>query len=131
MPERPAPSAKPVPVKLLFKPGFRALIVDAPPGYVEQFPSDAHIDRSPGGGEYDFIQMFARDKATLLAEAARLREQLSKPGGILWFCYPKGKTLPTDLNRDVARLSLRPLGLEVVSQVAIDDTWSALRARLV
>ena len=45
--------------------------------------------------------------------------------------HPKGKALPTDLNRDIVRVTLEPLGLEVVSQVAIDETWSALRAKIV
>jgi hypothetical protein len=49
----------------------------------------------------------------------------------VWISYPKGKALQTDLNRDIVRVTLVPLGLEVVSQVAIDETWSALRAKSV
>ena len=41
------------------------------------------------------------------------------------------KALPTDLNRDIVRVTLEPLGLETVIQVAIDETWSALRAKVV
>ena len=45
--------------------------------------------------------------------------------------YPKGKSIKSDLNRDVVRLVLQEVGLETVSQVAIDEVWSALRAKLV
>jgi hypothetical protein len=41
--------------------------------------------------------------------------------------YPKGKALGTDLNRDIAAALLHAFGLEGIFQVAIDDTWSALR----
>ena len=36
-----------------------------------------------------------------------------------------------DLNRDIVRVALQDAGLETVSQVSIDDTWSALRAKAV
>jgi hypothetical protein len=54
-----------------------------------------------------------------------------KPGGIVWVFYPKGKVLPTELNRDILRVALDEVGLEVVAQVAIDAVWSALRAKVV
>jgi len=36
---------------------------------------------------------------------------------------------PTDISRDVGWEILRGAGFDPVSQVAIDDTWSALRFR--
>lgn len=50
---------------------------------------------------------------------------------MLWVSYPKGEAIPTDLNRYIVRTTHDGVGLEVVSQVAIDDTWSALRAKVV
>lgn len=52
-------------------------------------------------------------------------------GGLLWLCYPKGTAkIKTDLNRDVLRETVAARhGLEGVSLVAIDDTWSAMRFR--
>ena len=40
------------------------------------------------------------------------------PGGMVWISYPKGKSLETDLNRDVLREELSALGLEAVRQIA-------------
>jgi hypothetical protein len=130
MAERPAPSTKPVLQKLLLKPGARVLVLNAPPGYIDQFPSDSQLDTEPADGAYDFIQLFATRRDELPALGPRLRQAL-KSGGLLWVAYPKGKALPTDLNRDVVRTTLAEVGLEVVTQVAIDDTWSALRAKVV
>jgi hypothetical protein len=49
---------------------------------------------------------------------------------MLWICYPKrsAKT-PSDLSRDAVREAMRGHGWHAVSQVSIDDTWSALRFR--
>jgi hypothetical protein len=127
---RPAPSSKPVVQKLLLKPGSRALVLNAPDDYLEQFPKDVQVIQALGRGQFDFIQLFAAQRAELVATGPRLRAAL-KPGGVLWLSYPKGKVLPTDLNRDVVRLAADEVGLEVVSQVAIDDVWSALRAKVV
>jgi hypothetical protein len=130
MAERSAPSTKPVSQKLLLKPGSRALVLNAPAGYLEQFPQDVQIEEQLGDRPYDFIQLFATHKVDLVALAPKLRAA-AKPNGLVWISYPKSKALQTDLNRDIVRVTLVPLGLEVVSQVAIDETWSALRAKSV
>jgi hypothetical protein len=64
----------------------------------------------------------------LLRDGPAWRQAL-KPNGLLWVSYPKGKAMPTDLNRDVVRVTVQQVGLDTVSQVAIDDTWSALRLK--
>jgi hypothetical protein len=43
--------------------------------------------------------------------------------------YPKAGKLGTDLNRDVLAALLAGQGVQPVRQVAIDETWSALRFR--
>lgn len=128
MAERPAPSTKPILQKLLLKPGSRVLVLNAPGGYADQFPPDSPVEQRLANGEYDFIQLFAARRDELLTLGPKLRQAL-RPGGLLWVAYPKGKALPTDLNRDVVRATLAEVGLEVVTQVAIDETWSALRAK--
>jgi hypothetical protein len=130
MAERPAPSTRPVLQKLLLRPGSRVLLLNAPPGYADQFPPDAQVDTQLAEGAYDFLQLFATRGDELRTFGPTPRQAL-KPGGLLWVAYPKGKALPTDLNRDVVRTTLAEVGLEVVTQVAIDDTWSALRAKVV
>jgi hypothetical protein len=128
MAERSAPSTRPVVQKLLLKPGSRALVLSPPAGYLGQFPPDMTLEQQLGEGAYDFIQLFSTRRDELLTLGPRLRQAL-RPGGVLWVSYPKGKALPTDLNRDIVRTTLGGVGLEVVTQVAIDDTWSALRAK--
>lgn len=51
--------------------------------------------------------------------------------GKLWMAYPKGasKKLSSDINRDRGWDTVEATGFRRVSQVAIDDDWSALRFR--
>jgi len=51
-----------------------------------------------------------------------------KDGGLLWIAYPKKSSgVSTDLTRDVGWKVIEDAGWGGVAQVAIDDTWSALR----
>ena len=114
--------------KLYLRPGYRAIILNAPDAYqtvIADIPATVALaDKLEG--EFDFIQVFVVQRADLEAAAPSLAAAL-KPGGLLWVTYPKAKALGTDLNRDKVRTSLQPAGLRPVAQVAIDETWSALR----
>ncbi len=117
--------------KLLIKPGYRVLILNAPEGYVERIsplPEDAALAEE-GSGPCDFVQLFCKDKAsvdTLAPEAIAA----VKPGGVLWLCYPKrGPKVQTDINRDTGWEAVVRAGWGPVMQIAIDDVWSALRFR--
>ena len=48
---------------------------------------------------------------------------------LAWIAYPKAGKLGTDLNRDILAALLTERGVQPVRQVAIDETWSALRFR--
>ncbi len=48
---------------------------------------------------------------------------------LAWVAYPKAGKLGTDLNRDILAALLTAEGVQPVRQVAIDETWSALRFR--
>jgi hypothetical protein len=85
-------STKPVLKKLLLKPGSRALVLNAPAGYLDQFPKDAEVEQQLGDGRYDFIQLFATRKDELISLAPKLRAA-GKPNGLVWISYPKGKAL--------------------------------------
>ena len=61
--------------------------------------------------------------------AARDAAKSVKADGLIWVAYPKGGALETDLNRDVLREVLAKHGLQGVSLVALDETWSATRFR--
>ncbi len=41
-----------------------------------------------------------------------------------------GEKAGTELNRDILWQRVKPLGLEGVALVAIDETWSAMRFRI-
>ncbi len=127
MAERPAASDKPILQKLLLKSGQRAAVLNAPPSY------QATVQQIPDGqqkldGTFDFIHVFATQREELLHDGPKWRAALAS-NGLLWVSYPKGKTVRTDLNRDVVRVTLHEVGLETVTQVSIDEVWSALRAK--
>jgi hypothetical protein len=114
--------------KLLLKPGMRALVVNAPQAYLDLLPEDITVERD-GKGPFDFVHLFATKRQELQSEGPSLRAAM-KPNGLLWVSYPKGKAIPTDLNRDIVAKTLNEVGLQAVTQVAIDETWSALRAKI-
>lgn len=126
-------SEKTVAQKLGLKPGKTLL--------VRQQPDDvaALIGALPAGAQLvsaetkpcALILLFAEDKAALvkgLSDCKRLLE----PGGALWVAYIKGtSTRKTDINRNSIRDYVATIGLDTVSQIAIDDDWSALRLKVV
>ena len=66
-------------------------------------------------------------------DAASVREEFATNGtallgsGNLWVLYPKGNK--ADINRDSLWPILSEFGFRPISQVSVDDTWSALRFR--
>ena len=49
---------------------------------------------------------------------------------LFWACYPiGGGKIKSDLKREVVWEVLELIRLRAVSQVALDETWSALRGR--
>ena len=77
---------------------------------------------------------FALAFVTTLREVQRASEQLTARAGedaILWMVYPKAtsKKYACEFNRDSGWASLGQAGYEPVSQVAVDEDWSALRFR--
>jgi hypothetical protein len=70
--------------------------------------------------------VFADDEASLRRALADHGADLAEPD-MVWIAYPKGGA--SDLNRDklppiLGEVSMRPIG-----QIAVDETWSALRFR--
>jgi hypothetical protein len=66
----------------------------------------------------------------------QLLDELSSPAvsaalddRLTWVAYPKARQLGTDLSRDLLVAHLSSRGIQPVRQIAIDDTWSALRFR--
>jgi hypothetical protein len=118
----------PLAKKLRILPGTRVLILDAPDGFqraLDPLPAGATTTTSSDGA-YDVVLAFAADSAQLAAvrDAAIAA---TKPGSALWFAYPKKSTGKGDLQRESVWELVRPSGWGPVSQVALDETWSALR----
>ena len=52
------------------------------------------------------------------------------PTAIFWIAYPKlSSKLAADLSRDIIHALAPAHGLDTLSQIAIDDDWSALRSK--
>jgi hypothetical protein len=116
--------------KLRISPRARALALNPPPGYLESLGISAHA-APDGSGPYDFVQVFAKDSKeffTLVPLAAKAVTF----DGLFWLSYPKksGK-LASDLSRDIIWELMKAMdsGLRPVTQISIDETWSALRFR--
>jgi hypothetical protein len=108
-------AAVPLAAKLQLKPGMGLTVAGAP----DDAPA---VDAPPGD---DALLVYARDRAALDAAA----EQLAGARALTWVAYPKAGKLGTDLNRDRVREAVQAHGLDTVRQVALDDTWSALRLK--
>ncbi len=117
--------------KLRIPSGERILVLNAPKGYdevLQPLPGGAVVCKK-GKGPFAFVHVFAKDIADLERLAPRALDALEYDG-VCWMSYPKGtSTLKSDINRDRGWDVLRARGLRGVSQVSIDDTWSALRFR--
>lgn len=117
--------------KLQLKPSQRALILNAPEGYVESLgplpEGIARVDGPPG--TLDFVQLFVRDSAEL-ALFAPVALAAIKRDGIFWISYPKKSSgVVSDLTRDEGWAPITAAGLRPVTQIAVDETWSAVRWR--
>jgi predicted SnoaL-like aldol condensation-catalyzing enzyme len=121
------PTAK----KLKLKPGMRALVVAAPSGYLKSLaplPEDVVISEAMGG-THEFVQFFATRKSDIEKSSPKLLKTAA-PGALVWITYPKKTSgLDSDLSREAVWAAMEETGWRPVSQIAIDEVWSALRFR--
>ncbi len=111
--------------KLLVRPGSRVAVIGAPPTIDLVLPPGVHPSEH---GPADILLTYVRGRAALGPALAKATKRLAD-GGVLWVAYPKAGQLGTDLNRDILARALQAEGLEPVSQIAVDDVWSALRVK--
>jgi len=108
--------------KLRIVDGRRVRLIHAPDRHATML---GEVELSSGTAEV--VLLYSRNRAQLDRDAPAAIAAV-EDGGVLWVCYPKrsAKT-PSDLSRDVVRDGMAAHGRHPVSQVSIDDTWSALR----
>jgi hypothetical protein len=111
--------------KLLIKPGATVWSShDDRLSLVGPLPEGVSVAKKLGDATTAFV--FADDAAAIRSFLARNRDYLAKPEH-LWILYPKGNK--ADINRDTLWPIVGEYGLRPITQISVDDTWSALRFR--
>jgi len=108
------------------KPGQTIAVVARPAGIKMDLPDGVTGVADPG--DADVVVVFLLNQEALAALATPAVEA-ARADRLAWVAYPKGGQLGTDLNRDRLVSLMSDKGVQPVRQVAIDDTWSALRFR--
>ncbi|OWK45701.1 DUF3052 family protein [Fimbriiglobus ruber] len=120
---------KTVAQKLFIKSGMKVRVIAKPENFSEIFGShDAVIVSERSRELADLVLLFVRDREEM--EARLGKPQILQPEGALWLAYPKGTSkLKSDIHRDSIREYAASLGLETVSIISVDETWSCLRLK--
>jgi hypothetical protein len=105
--------------KLQLKDGETVRLVNA--------PKELDLGLATGSGA-DAVLVFVRNQAELDRHAQTALDHAADDR-LTWIAYPKASKLETDLNRDILWKLLDGKGVRPVRQVALDETWSALRFR--
>ena len=118
--------------KLRLTPQTRLLAINAPEDYLAAWRAAGFVVSLAPISEsdtYGAVHIFVRDQAEAQAALTSATAAL-QPDGVFWMMWPKKTSgVATDLTRDsLAALALTE-GWGPVSNVSIDETWSALRLR--
>ena len=121
-------SDKPVAERLQVKGARRLAVVGASAALEKTVgAAKARVDLARA----DVVLLFAADRAGLEARLPDVLKTMQE-AAILWVAYPKlSSGLAADLSRDIIHALAPTHGLDTVSQIAIDDDWSALRLKRV
>jgi len=113
------------------KPGMQALVVAAPAGYLKSLaPLPDRVEVSETlADKHDFVQFFATKRSEIEKTAKKLLKS-SAPNALVWITYPKKTSgVDSDLSREEVWAAMEGTGWRPVTQIAIDEVWSALRFR--
>ena len=104
----------------------RAIIINIPDGLSMGISSEPELE-----GKFEYLQLFVRSAQELDEWLPQVLDKLNEDA-VFWICYPKmASKIKTDVNRDIiGKIVEDTTEYRLVSNVAIDDTWSALRLRL-
>ena len=121
--------AAPLAQRMQVKAGQKVLAVNAPEDYATllgDLPEGAKLVTRGDPGAADHVHVFVKDTGDL----ARLGPKAvagARGGAVTWIAYPKKASgVETDMTRDRGWDAVTG-EIDAVSQVAVDDTWSALR----
>jgi hypothetical protein len=120
--------------KMRLKPGMTAALLHVPVGLQGRLgvPDDVIVVDDPaaaGPAGAGLLLDFATTQAEAEERLFALRPFVGEKT-VAWLAYPKGsKAAGRDLSRDTIWAFARTIGLTLVTNIAIDETWSALRVR--
>jgi hypothetical protein len=113
-------SEKPVAERLQVKKDRRLALADS--------PLSVEAPSAPLG-DAEVVVQFVRNRAEYDAKIPPLLKVI-RGDAILWIAYPKlTSKLAGDLSRDVIHRESPALGIDCVSQIALDEDWSAMRMK--
>jgi len=117
--------------KLKFDDSKKSLIINTPVEY-ERLLAGVDYDKeyNPShAAAYDFVQIFATSQSELENTVAQVFPA-GKFDCLFWICYPKGGgEIKSDIKRETVWKAFEIANLRPVFQIAVDETWSALRGR--
>lgn len=115
--------------KLQIREGQGVAVMFVPEGYRPTLVAALDGATITDAQQPDAVIAFVTTRADSVPRATGAFERVA-PGGLVWIAYPK-KTggVATDTNRGILWADLGSTGWRPVRQVAIDDTWSAIRFR--
>ncbi len=113
--------------KLKFK--AEGIIINAPAAIEKEFVKSGFVTSFDKNEKSNNTLFFVNNNKECLHFLNKELRNI-EPDSVLWFAYPKGSSgIKTDINRDTLRITAEDFGITTVTQIAIDDTWSALRFR--
>jgi len=109
----------------------RGVILNSPDGFLDssRYVPGELSPRIEKSVQYDFAHLFIENKVEMIQFVDRVLEAIAYDA-IFWISYPKDSSgVETDEKRDTHWADLLEKKIRAVTQVSIDDVWSAIRFR--
>jgi hypothetical protein len=95
-----------------------------------ELPEDVQLSLE-SGGKFDSVHLFS-SQSTKLIQLKTIAVDLIRIDGLLWVSCPKRSSkIESNLSRAAIWTQYVDAGLRPISQISIDETWSAVRFRAV
>jgi hypothetical protein len=120
--------------KMFAKTGMKIAVISPPTelaAVYKNIPDGAAALTHPENG-MDIIQVFVHNELELRTAFNLNKAFLKSVTGCLWVGYPKASSnLHPDINRDSIRRISNEYGLDAIFQIALNETWSSLRCKII